>query len=122
MPKYLIQGSYSAEGLKGLLEEGGGSRRAAVAQLVQNLGGTLEVFYYTFGEDDTLVIADLPDNVTATAISIAANASGAVKVKITVLLTPEEIDEATKKTTFYRAPGQSVQGNFAQTDRKNLEE
>ena len=106
MPKYLIQGSYSAEGLKGVLEEGGCSRRAAVGQLIQSLGGTMEAFYYTFGDDDTLVIADLPDNVTATAISIAANTSGAVKVKIVVLLTPEEIDAATQKTAYYRAPGQ----------------
>ncbi|MBT3606174.1 MAG: GYD domain-containing protein [Candidatus Latescibacteria bacterium] len=108
MPKYLIEGSYSAEGLLGLVKEGGGARRDAVAQLVQGLGGTLEVFYYTFGREDTVAIADLPDNVTATAISIAANASGAVRVSITVLLTPEEIDAATKKTNYYRAPGEPI--------------
>ena len=108
MPKYLIEGSYSADGLIGLIKEGGCSRRDTVAQLVQGLGGTLEAFYFTFGQDDTVAIADLPDNVTATAISVAANASGAVRVKITVLLTPEEIDTATQKTTYYRAPGVPV--------------
>ncbi|MDA0709725.1 MAG: GYD domain-containing protein [bacterium] len=108
MPKYLIEGSYSAEGLVGLIKEGGVSRRDAVTQLVHSLGGTLEVFYYTFGKDDTIVIADLPDNVTATAISIAANASGAVKLRTSVLLTAEEIDAATQKTAYYRAPGQPV--------------
>jgi uncharacterized protein with GYD domain len=109
MPKYLITGSYSSEGLHGLIREGGASRREAVNQLIQGLGGRLEAFYYTFGSDDTLVIADLPDNVTATSVSLAANASGAVRINTTVLLTPEEVDEANKKTIYYRAPGQPVQ-------------
>ena len=110
MPRYLITGAYSSDGLQGLIKEGGVARREAVSQLVQSLGGRLEAFYYTFGEDDTLVIADLPDNVTATALSIAANASGSVRVNLAVLLTPEEIDEATRKTSYYRAPGQDVLG------------
>ncbi len=108
MSMYLIRGAYSADGLQGLVKEGGAARKEAVSQLVQSLGGRLEAFYYTLGEDDTLVIAELPDNVTATALSIAANASGAVRVSMTVLLTPEEIDEATRKTSYYRAPGQDV--------------
>ncbi len=109
MPKYLITGSYSSDGLQGLIKEGGASRREAVRQLIHSLGGTLESFYYTFGSDDTLVIADLPDNVTATSVTLAANASGAVRITTTVLLTPEEVDEATKSTIYYRAPGQTVQ-------------
>jgi uncharacterized protein with GYD domain len=106
MPKYLIQASYVGEGLKGLLKEGGSSRRAAVETVIMGMGGTLESFYYAFGENDVVGIGDFPDNVTAAAFSLAVNASGAVKAKTTVLMTPEEVDEAAKKTVDYRPPGQ----------------
>ena len=106
MPKYLVQASYVGEGLKGLLKEGGSSRRATVEALVKAMGGTLESFYYAFGEDDVLGVADFPDNATATAFSLAVNASGAIKARTIVLMTPEEVDEAAKKTVDFRPPGQ----------------
>ncbi len=106
MPKYLFQGSYTEEGLRGLLEEGGSKRREATEQLVKSLGGTLEAYYFAFGDNDFYVIVDTPDNVSASAGSLVANASGAVKVKTIVLLTPEEVDQAVKKTVEYRPPGQ----------------
>ena len=106
MPKYLVQGSYIGEGLKGLLKEGGSSRRETVERLIKGMGGTLEAFYYAFGEDDIFAIADMPDNVSMSALALVINASGAVAIKTTVLLTPEEIDQATKKTVAYRPPGQ----------------
>ena len=105
MPKYLIQGSYSGQGLKGLLEEGGSKRREAVEQATKGVGGRLEAFYYAFGNDDFVIIVDLPSNVDATALSLAVNASGAVKSRMTVLITPEEVDQATKKTVKFRPPG-----------------
>jgi uncharacterized protein with GYD domain len=105
MPRFLARSSYSVDGLKGLLKEGGTSRRAAVEKLVEGLGGKLEAMYYAFGEDDVLVIAEYPDNVTAAAASLTVAASGAVSVKMVVLLTPEEIDEAAKKSVNYRPPG-----------------
>ena len=105
MPKYLVQGSYSDQGLKGLLQEGGSKRREAVEQLTKEMGGRLEAFYYAFGTDDFAIIVDLPGNVDATALSLAANASGAVESRITVLITPEEVDQATKKTVKFRPPG-----------------
>jgi len=105
MPKYLIQGSYSDQGLKGLLQEGGSKRREAVEQLTKGMGGRLEAFYYAFGKDDFVIIVDVPSNVDATALSLAANASGAVESRITVLITPEEVDQATKKTVKFRPPG-----------------
>ncbi|HYE76046.1 MAG TPA: GYD domain-containing protein [Blastocatellia bacterium] len=105
MPKYLIQGNYGAEGTKGLIKEGGSSRRAAVEEATRNVGGKVEAFYYAFGETDVFVIADLPDNITAAALSMSVNASGAVAVKATALLTVEDVDEASKKTLNYRAPG-----------------
>ena len=105
MGKYLLQGTYSAEGAKGLLKEGGSSRRAAVEKLVQGLGGKVEAFYYAFGNDDVYVIVDAPSNADIAAASMAVGASGAVGLKTTVLLTPEEIDEAAKKSVAYRPPG-----------------
>jgi uncharacterized protein with GYD domain len=106
MPKYLIQASYVGEGLKGLLKEGGSGRRAAVETVVKGMGGTLESFYYAFGQDDVFGIVDFPDNETAAAFALAVNASGVVKARTTVLMTPEEVDEAAKKTVDYRPPGQ----------------
>jgi len=106
MPKYLVQANYVGEGLKGLLKEGGSSRRAAVEKLFGSLGGKVEAFYYAFGDTDLFVIADVPDNVTAAALSLIVNAAGSATAKVTVLLTPEEIDAAAKKTPTYRAPGQ----------------
>jgi uncharacterized protein with GYD domain len=106
VPKYLVNASYTEAGLKGLLKDGGSKRREAVAQLVKGLGGTLEAFYYAFGDDDIFAIMDLPDNVSATASSLVINAAGAAKMKITVLLTPEEVDQATKTSVDYSPPGQ----------------
>src|SRR5438874_5761087 len=105
MPKDLIQGSYSDQGLKGLLEEGGSKRREAAEQTIQGLGGRLEAFYYTFGKDHFVMIVDLPSNVDASALSQAANASGAEKSRMTVLITPEEVDNATERTVKFRPPG-----------------
>ncbi len=106
MAKYLIQANYVGEGIKGLLKEGGSSRRAAVEKLAESLGGTVEAYYYAFGDTDLFVIADMPDNVTAAAVSLTASAAGTATVKVTVLLTAEEVDAAVKKSPSYRPPGQ----------------
>ena len=106
MPKYLFQANYVGEGVKGLLKEGGSSRRAAVEKAAQSLGGTLEAFYYAFGDIDAYVVVDLPDNATATALALTVNSSGVTVVKTTVLMTPEDVDAAVKKSPSYRAPGQ----------------
>ena len=106
MPKYLVQANYVGEGIKGLLKEGGSSRRAVVEKLFKSGGGKLETFYYAFGETDLYVIADMPDHVSTAAFTLTIAASGAVTLKTTVLMTPEEIDKAVKKTPSYRPPGQ----------------
>ena len=106
MPKYLIQASYAGEGLKGLLKEGGTSRRETVSKVIEGMGGKLETFYYAFGDFDVIGIADMPDNVSTLAFSLAVNSSGGINAKTIVLITPEEIDEATKKVVDYRPPGQ----------------
>jgi uncharacterized protein with GYD domain len=105
MSKYLFQGTFTEQGLKGLLKEGGSGRRQAVEQLTKGMGGKLEAYYFTLGMDDFVVIVDLPSSIDAVAVSLAVNGSGAVKVRTTALMTPEEIDQATKKTVNYRAPG-----------------
>jgi uncharacterized protein with GYD domain len=105
MAKYLLTASYTAEGAKGLQKEGGTKRRHAAEQAIASAGGKLEAFYFSFGENDAFVIVDAPDHATVAAASVAINASGAVRSKTVVLLTPEEIDQAIKKGTTYRAPG-----------------
>ena len=105
MPKILLQANYVGDGVKGLLKEGGSSRRAAAESAVKSLGGTLEAFYYAFGKKDAFLIADVPDNATAAALALAVNASGLVAVETTILMTPEEVDGAVKKSAGYRPPG-----------------
>ncbi|HEC35597.1 MAG TPA: GYD domain-containing protein, partial [Anaerolineae bacterium] len=75
-------------------------------RLVESVGGKVEAFYYAFGETDLFVIADLPDNESMTAVALLVAASGAIRIKTTVLITPEEVDEAVKKAPSYRPPGQ----------------
>jgi uncharacterized protein with GYD domain len=105
MAKYLVRATLTSAGVNGLLKEGGSSRREAVKALAEGAGGSLEAFYFAFGDDDVYAILELPDSVSAAAASLAVNGSGIVSSKIVVLLTPEEVDEATKKTVAYRAPG-----------------
>ena len=105
MPKYLVHGSYVGDGIAGLMKDGGTGRRDAVRKLVESVGGSLECIYYAFGDSDVYVIADLPDNETAAAISLITNGSGAVSVRTTVLLTPEQMDAAAKRSPTYRKPG-----------------
>jgi len=106
MSKFLFYGSYTHEGLRGVMAEGGSSRIKATKEAVANLGGELEAFYFAFGENDFYMIVDLPDNISTTAISFAANISGTETFKTVVLLTPEEVDEALKKSIEYTPPGQ----------------
>jgi uncharacterized protein with GYD domain len=106
MPKFLVTGSYTVDGLKGVLKEGGSGRRNAVEAAVKAMGGSLEAYYFAFGDNDVVTIIDVPDNVSATALSMGIAATGTVRTKTTVLLTPEEVDAATKKTLSFRAAGQ----------------
>ena len=105
MPRYLITASYTAEGAKGLLVEGGSGRRAQVQQAVQGLRGKLEAMYFAYGDNDVVLIADVPDAVSGLALSLAANASGTVKITTTPLITVEEMDAACKKSVSYRGAG-----------------
>jgi uncharacterized protein with GYD domain len=106
MARFLFQASYSPEGIKGVLKEGGSGRRAAVEAALKSLGGKLEGFYFAFGDTDVFVIVDGIDNATAAAFSMGVGSTGTLSnVKTTVLMTPEEVDQAAKKTMSYRPPG-----------------
>ncbi|NMG77290.1 GYD domain-containing protein [Aromatoleum diolicum] len=105
MAKYLFEARYTAEGAKGLVREGGSGRRAAVAAMAEGLGGKLESFYFAFGDIDAYVIVDVPDSITAAAVALAVNQSGGASVKTVVLMTPEDVDKASKKAVDYRPPG-----------------
>lgn len=105
MSKYLCEASYTPEGMRGLLKEGGSSRRTMVEKLAANMGGSLESFYFAFGDNDVYLIVDVPSNVDMAAIAMTVGASGAVSIKTSVLLSPEEVDGASEKTVEYRAPG-----------------
>jgi uncharacterized protein with GYD domain len=105
MVKFLITGSYTADGAKALAKEGGSQRKAAVEKMLSGLGGKLEAFYFAFGDSDIYVIVDVPDTTSGAALTLAVNASGMVKISSVMLMTPEEIDAACKKTVSYRPPG-----------------
>jgi uncharacterized protein with GYD domain len=105
MAKYLFQASLTAEGVQGVLKEGGSARREVNRKAIEALGGTLEAFYFGFGDNDVYILADLPDNAAAAALSTRASSSGTVSVSTTVLITPEEMDDAAKQGVDWRAPG-----------------
>ena len=106
MGRYMFQATYSSEGMKGVLKEGGTGRRKAVEAALKPMGGRLEGMYYAFGDTDVYVIVDGIDDTSAAAFSMAVGSTGSLSsLKTVVLLTPEEIDAAGKKTIQYRAPG-----------------
>jgi uncharacterized protein with GYD domain len=107
MAKYLIKASYSAEGAKGLMKEGGTSRVEQAAKLVEGIGGSMECFYFAFGEHDAYIIADMPNEVSATAVGLTVNSTGLVATSTTALITAEQVDAACDKaaTLGYRPPG-----------------
>jgi uncharacterized protein with GYD domain len=105
MPKYLLKLSFTSEGAKGILEEGGSPRRKVAERLATSVGGRLETFYFAFGKDDVYALMELPDDASAAAVSLNIAASGAARVTTTVLVTAEEMDAAVKEHPQYRPPG-----------------
>lgn len=105
MPRYLIEATYTLDGLRGLLNDGGSGRVDAVRKMAESVGGHLESFDFTFGEQDTHVICELPDNKAAAAVALAIGAGGGATTKTVPLITPAEVDQAVRQTVDYRAPG-----------------
>jgi uncharacterized protein with GYD domain len=105
MAKFMITGSYTADGLKGLFKDKASGRLAAIRQTMDGFGGKLESAYFALGQDDVILIVDLPDIVAASAISLAVSATGLVKTRTVALLTVEETDKALATTVRFRPPG-----------------
>jgi uncharacterized protein with GYD domain len=105
MPRYLVSASYNPDGVKGLLKSGGTARVEAVRTMVEAIGGKMHSFDFAFGSDDVYALVEVDDHVSAAALSLAVNATGLVALKLTVLLTPAEIDDAAGRTVAYRPPG-----------------
>lgn len=105
MTKYLFEANYVGEGIKGLMREGGSKRRDALVEAITSVGGSLECFYYAFGETDVLGVFEVPDPADAAALSLLINSTGSVQVRLKPLMTPEDLDDAARKTPSYRAPG-----------------
>jgi uncharacterized protein with GYD domain len=105
VPRYLVRANYTHEGLQGLLQEGGTGRQKAIETLASSLGGQLVSLDYAFGEHDVYAICELPDDETAAAVSLRITASGAVTANTVKLLSPEQIDAATRRELDYRKHG-----------------
>src|SRR3954454_19801993 len=97
MPKYLMEVSYTAEGAKGVLKDGGTKRQEAARAAVSSVGGTLESMYFAFGDCDVLCIVDMPDTASMGAACLSLGASGAVTCRSRVLMTAADLDAASKK-------------------------
>ena len=106
MTKYLFEANYVGDGIKGLMQEGGTRRREALVEALKSVGGSLDCFYYAFGDIDVLGVLDAPSDADAAALSLMINSTGSVDVRLKPLMTVEDIDAAAKKTPSYRAPGQ----------------
>src|SRR5512143_1529346 len=105
MRKYLFHGTYTPEGYKGLLQEGGSLRIEAAKRALGSVGGSLEAFYFSCDEEDFYIIVNLPDYASAMSVTLAGNVSGTFTIRATELLTPEEMDQAVKKSVDFRPPG-----------------
>src|SRR3954470_12945202 len=105
MPKYLFEISYTVEGIKGVSELGGTSRREVAETVAKSVGGSVEAFYFAFGATDVFCIMDLPDNRAATAVALTVSASGGATARTVVLLTPDEVDAPLGIEVEYRPPG-----------------
>jgi uncharacterized protein with GYD domain len=107
MPKFLIEASYTPEGLRGLAKDKASGRQAVLKDALASLGGKLEGIYYALGEADVYVLCECPDQVSAAALALAASSSGLVRTKTIALMTVEETDRALGMKTGYRGPGAS---------------
>jgi uncharacterized protein with GYD domain len=106
MAKYMIKASYSHEGLKGVMSKGGSARAEAVEKLASGVGGSVESVYFSFGSDDLYAIVDAPSHEAMAAIAGTVGQTGALsKYETIVLLTPEQIDEASNLRVDYTPPG-----------------
>ena len=97
MPLYLIQASYSSPATAAMIKSPQ-DRAAAMRPVIQRMGGKLVGLWFTFGEYDVVAIAEMPDNVSAAALSMAIGAKGGVSAfRTTPLLSTADAVAAMKK-------------------------
>ncbi|MEU4717299.1 GYD domain-containing protein [Micromonospora purpureochromogenes] len=106
MAWFLLKSTYTVDGLKGLVKDGGTKRAEVVRKMIEDAGGRMESMHFAFAEDDTYVLCELPDQKTVTGLAVAIGATGSLSVRITPVLTPAEVDEVTRMKTTYTPPGQ----------------
>jgi len=75
MAKYVVLFSFTGETARRFVAQPS-DRAAVVGGLVESAGGSLESYYWMFGQYDGLVIFELPDAQTAAAFSLAVTGSG----------------------------------------------
>jgi uncharacterized protein with GYD domain len=108
MPKYLVRVSFKSEGIRQVLTKAKATGlRGAVGKLVEAAGGKMEAWYFAFGDDDVVALLDLPDNVSAASLSVAANAAGFINLRVTPLLTADEMDKAIERSAALPVPGRA---------------
>lgn len=95
MPRYLWQVTYSPTGASGVIADGGTARCDAIRRMVERVGGSVEICYFSLGGRDLYVIGEVPDEIAAASLSIHTTASGAARTEAITLLTPDEMDKAT---------------------------
>ncbi len=106
MPKYLFKAHYTADGLAGVMKGGGTARWTAVEKAAADLGGSLESFYFAFGDDDVISVLDLPDNLAAAKLSMAVGSAGGAHTTVVPLLTVDDVDKvASGAMPSYTPPG-----------------
>ena len=106
MSKFLIEASYTAEGLKGLQKDKASGRLEALTKAVQSLSGKVDSMHFALGDDDVIAIVDFADIQAAAALSAAVALTGLVRMRTTSLLTVVEMDQALARNAAYRGPGQ----------------
>src|SRR5262245_691551 len=105
MPKYLFEGKYTPDGVKGILKAGAASRVAAVSDMCAGLGGSLGSFHFAFGAVDAVGVCDSAHDEAAAAAAFTVGASASTQVRTIKLLTVEEADAAIGRSVTYRPPG-----------------
>ncbi len=104
MPSYLVQCSYTSEALAALIANPQ-DRTEHVKKVAKTLSGKIGGSWLSFGEHDLVLIVEMPNNINAAALALAAAAGGSLKsVKTTPLMSIADATEALKKagTSGYR--------------------
>jgi uncharacterized protein with GYD domain len=88
MAKYLVRVSYTLDGVRGVLKEGGTARRDAATKAIEGVGGSVDAFYFAFGADDVILIADMPNQAAAASLGLTVTGAGGARTAMTPLITP----------------------------------